>query len=1341
MRSVIPPAPVSSEFEKYISQKVSLANGLPEINIDLYKIEVEGVTIPIRLSYHPSGIKYFQHSGEVGVGWVLNPGYRISRTIYGLPDERYRMPSMNEINTNAFGIKTKLERDRYLSNFCVSTQGERFLDGPHDFNDGQYDIFSYNLDNENGNFLITDRDQKQVSFLTTSNKKKIAYTTHSRLGINTFDLTDLRGVRYIFGRDELNNDTICELTNGNREKNTTAWPVSKIITPLNQELLFRYNKYELNKNSIPAHSLEARYGGDYYGGHLEGQTYLADILSEGYGTSIQSYYEVYYSSEIVTPKEKIVFDREQYTGVIKMLTVRDLDNNIVRRVKFYYNTYSNNQPFTFLDSIRIYDRNDVNYQLYRFDYKDKNTACTNYDPWGYCINTEGQNTLQFLKLVWSGNVGNTDNFSSSLPSRFTNLEYGVHKEYATPDIFTLSKITYPTGGYTTYMYENNRYNCKPEWSAEHGPGLRVKVISSYNNWGGLELQKKYEYGEGGLGFGIRGCMPDWGNDILDRIELWEPPQSTKLIAARKVLYSSLPNPEVSDSYTAGNWGWYDEVAETDLSGGIVKRKTVSKYTKDYLDLSSFPTNGSVQYRSPLLRTYDYANATLLTDKIYYDMPYNQPERIVRKEHYEYAYTLPKDMYTGLKVVPFVKRARGQVFSPLIYDYYNGTNIESVFNYHYYYIYAGYKQISKQTETTYAPDGTSLTTTRETGYNDLGLNAWEKYYTSKGELTETVNSYVYDYRLATGTDPLSAGVKKMAAMNILSAPVEKSVYRLQGTNRELASSLLTYYMADKPLTAKASQIEASVLPTDFKRVTMNAGVLTADSRYQPAVLFDSYDAKGNLLQQRMQNNTPVSYIWDYSNSLPVAEVKNAERKDIAYTSFEADGKGNWQLAATQRITNDAVTGSKSYALQNGAVTASGLTATQQYIVSYWAKTGAAVTVSGTTKSMSGATENGWTYKEHEVTGVSVIQVSGTGNIDELRLYPADAQVNTYTHQPLVGATSHTNENNKITYYSYDAFGRLVAVRDARRNIRQQMGYVYQQNELSTPYKNVLKQKTVNRNNCAPGTTGSQVTYVVPAGKYGSMLSQADADAKAQADVDANTQTYANENGTCPAGYWNATLSLPYKKTTCPAGAEPEIIIYSVSAGKYQSFISQADADAKAKQEADTKGPIRANEAGACFYTNYPMGQVFTKACPAGQTGSNVSYSVPAGKYKSRVSQADANAMAQAEIDSKGQAFANENGVCGTPNFYVTVRRGPVPPFEVRIMKVSNNDIVDRKEFQGDEPGRPAYATMLPAGENLYFRVTCSGSMIVAINGQQQTINGGADFNISGSPCVVEMMKID
>lgn len=68
----------------------------------------------------------------------------------------------------------------------------------------------------------------------------------------------------------------------------------------------------------------------------------------------------------------------------------------------------------------------------------------------------------------------------------------------------------------------------------------------------------------------------------------------------------------------------------------------------------------------------------------------------------------------------------------------------------------------------------------------------------------------------------------------------------------------------------------------------------------------------------------------------------------------------------------------------------------------------------------------------------------------------------------------------------------------------------------------------------------------------------------------------------------------------------------------------------------------------YYANTAMSTTFTRNnCTGGQIGTQVTYSVPAGKYYSGISQADANSKAQAEINSSGQAYANTNGSCVLP----------------------------------------------------------------------------------------------
>lgn len=97
----------------------------------------------------------------------------------------------------------------------------------------------------------------------------------------------------------------------------------------------------------------------------------------------------------------------------------------------------------------------------------------------------------------------------------------------------------------------------------------------------------------------------------------------------------------------------------------------------------------------------------------------------------------------------------------------------------------------------------------------------------------------------------------------------------------------------------------------------------------------------------------------------------------------------------------------------------------YILSYWKK------------------ENSvWAYHESEisVTGTAY-SINLTGQVDEVRLYPKDARMTTYTYEPLIGMTSMTDENNRTTFYEYDGFGRLRLIKDDNGNIIKRVCYNY------------------------------------------------------------------------------------------------------------------------------------------------------------------------------------------------------------------------------------------------------------------------------------------------------------
>ena len=66
-------------------------------------------------------------------------------------------------------------------------------------------------------------------------------------------------------------------------------------------------------------------------------------------------------------------------------------------------------------------------------------------------------------------------------------------------------------------------------------------------------------------------------------------------------------------------------------------------------------------------------------------------------------------------------------------------------------------------------------------------------------------------------------------------------------------------------------------------------------------------------------------------------------------------------------------------------------------------------------------------------------TATSYIDELRIYPQDARMVSYTYDPGIGKTSETDINDRSTYTQYDAFGRVIEIRDNNQHKRTSYEY--------------------------------------------------------------------------------------------------------------------------------------------------------------------------------------------------------------------------------------------------------------------------------------------------------------
>lgn len=83
---------------------------------------------------------------------------------------------------------------------------------------------------------------------------------------------------------------------------------------------------------------------------------------------------------------------------------------------------------------------------------------------------------------------------------------------------------------------------------------------------------------------------------------------------------------------------------------------------------------------------------------------------------------------------------------------------------------------------------------------------------------------------------------------------------------------------------------------------------------------------------------------------------------------------------------------------------------------------------------------WQYVEVPLTSSTTIGGSGT-LIDEVRIYPAGAQMTTYSHDKGLGIITTMDINNRATYFSYDDKRRLRRILDDDKKILKMFTYHY------------------------------------------------------------------------------------------------------------------------------------------------------------------------------------------------------------------------------------------------------------------------------------------------------------
>lgn len=564
-------------------------------------------------------------------------------------------------------------------------------------------------------------------------------------------------------------------------------------------------------------------------------------------------------------------------------------------------------------------------------------------------------------------------------------------------------------------------------------GQRIKSITNFNETGKVSGTKIYDYTdkETGRPTGRAIALPKYISELEEVRQQVQSDQSTTLYNCKFISVSSGSNyPLANTKGSATGYGYVREFTGANGELGMTEFFYTTPETNPDIINPVFPY---APYTS-----HDWQRGQLLKQiksKRLNGSGTPAQFRKVEEQVIEYE----EKALTGLKGIK-----TGQRYFPLGSG---GTNPPRPIEHVTYDVHTGWYVPTIQTTITYDENDEARKVTSATSiiYNTTNLQQQQSSSTvnNSRQLIKRTR-YPVDYTVVANAQySENLGLKTLLQNNMLTVPVEQYTIRKDANGNEfVVGGTITTFKPDRALPYQIYGLELTA-PVPISSFTPSyldaAGQFVKDSRYKQQVDFTTYDAAGNILQQKKVNDMPMAYVWGYNSTYPIAEAKNAIASQVFYTSFEGGSTGNWTLNGNV-LTTGGITGKNSF---NGTLTAT-IPIETDFILTAWTKSNANISVYGGGSGTVLATRGQWKLMQWILNNNGNVQITG-GNMDEVRLYPKKALMTTYTYDPVIGVTSQCDASNRISYYEYDLFGRLKLIRDQDGYILKTFDYKYQQQQ--------------------------------------------------------------------------------------------------------------------------------------------------------------------------------------------------------------------------------------------------------------------------------------------------------
>lgn len=1064
-------SPNASSLGKYGDVPVSYYTGSPNISIPLYDLNVKGIKMPILLMYNASGVRVDDHPGWVGQNWSIDAGGVITRTQRGESDE------YSTIGTQYGGVEENLGfmyKGSNLNVSAVSSQSQLISLGTNASNKGydyEPDIFTFNFLGKSGKFFLGNDGKWKVQSednLTIIFENNLVvplgqYTNFPQSSakyptvIGGFKIKDGNGLTYVFGYDQNAIEYSIDLMNQVIQLSvwkSNAWYLTKIIDQYGNEIFnLKYDrgeniaqfyrtigttstKFSGGKWSDPSCSGSSSIDQNAVEGELISPVYLKSInsnynnLSITFNRSIST--ELNYDpvdinfkvNQVIaasgwpnaypTPPNPFYYlgtNTTNATDILNALKWNKLTSIVGQKkiIKLTYNDNSNERLNLLQVDIFGDDGNNPNakkqsYKLYYNHYESvPKYLSKKIDHWGYNKGVDY--------------VINEQNLSSYYNQRTPDPTY--------LPIGMLNKIIYPTGGYTSFEYEQHTYNqivneAKTSFINEIGSGGGIRIRSITDNDGFKDMVRTFKYV---LNYETNKNSTTSSGILTNKPTYYWPNWKVNTSSGGTLnlnIFSVNSIIPLSNSF-GPNIG-YSKVIEERSDGSYTVYNYSNYGTNSFYDNGTICSLNNNSITSPYDRVSDLS---LLRGKLLNVSVYNSSNTLVQQQNLTYRSDITTLLQNNLYYVigtnthyqnvcsgSSVSVYKGNSYKLFFLDYdviqeetvnsFNGNNVSEKTTYTKQDIHLPFCDIRLTLE---------LSKNRSDNKTLLTKFKYPSVYTlQKAAMLDGCNqtysnciissNTAYDQCMQTcGSDPnctqrcqsareyirlqctsqqsnciaslpnlANAFVTKMEQNNMLSQVIERQdflIYPDQSV-KVIGGTFVKYSDAwnGHLLPSETLKTNENVPSGVLTESSFNAnGEPTYHSSYNTEVFLNEYDNFGNLLQYTPKDGVVKSFIWGYNKTFPVAQIENATLQEI--------------------------------------------------------KT---------------------------ALGVTTIPDLGTGGlissqITSLRIGLPKALVTTYTYDPLIGLTSQTDPNGITSYYQYDSFGRLQYIKDDDGRILKSYEYNY------------------------------------------------------------------------------------------------------------------------------------------------------------------------------------------------------------------------------------------------------------------------------------------------------------